>query len=218
MVTGSLFLLMAIIIRVGFTTSPLITDKFWMNLAYGTRNGFFNFLYGTVLSTLFGDLWGIVFALVIGGVLWFVFKEQIGAVWLVVMAGVSVVLNTVFKLIVGRARPVDDRLTGFINESGKSFASGHSVFATVVLGCIFLIFIGRMATARTQWTLAIVCGGLILLVMYARIYVGVHYPSDTLGGLLEGVTLLAFTYPYFTTAHRKEKSGQSLSALLTKKS
>ncbi len=33
--------------------------------------------------------------------------------------------------------------------------------------------------------------------MFSRIFVGVHYPSDTIGGFLEGMSLLLFTYPTF---------------------
>jgi undecaprenyl-diphosphatase len=114
------------------------------------------------------------------------------------MAIVSFVLNNeILKLLIDRDRPTLFRLPGFENQTGASYASGHSLFATVVLGALLFIvltYISKRWLKVLLWIIAIV---LSVAVMYSRIYVGVHYPSDTIGGLLLGIAFLGFTYPSF---------------------
>ena len=51
--------------------------------------------------------------------------------------------------------------------------------------------------------------------MFSRIFVGVHYPSDTIGGFLEGISILLLTYP--TYIKYQEKSKKTNWFLLTSK-
>lgn len=62
--------------------------------------------------------------------------------------------------------------------SSYSFPSGHSQTA----GSIY----GSLARARKPG-LKVLCGVLILLVMLSRVYLGVHYPTDTIAGALLGL-------------------------------
>lgn len=41
--------------------------------------------------------------------------------------------------------------------------------------------------------------------MFSRIFVGVHYPSDTIGGFLEGISILLLTYPTYIKYQEKSK-------------
>jgi undecaprenyl-diphosphatase len=75
----------------------------------------------------------------------------------------------------------DVRLIG--KKGGKySFPSNHA--ANVTGAMLILAFFYR----RSKF----VCGGLALLVGYSRIYLGVHYPSDVLAGMLIGISLALF--------------------------
>ncbi len=85
------------------------------------------------------------------------------------------------KRLVARPRPfvsqlADARVIQRPRPTTPSFPSGHS--ATAVVGAVSLARVWPQA----RWALAI----LGALIAYSRIYVGVHYPTDVLAGLLLG--------------------------------
>jgi undecaprenyl-diphosphatase len=79
---------------------------------------------------------------------------------------------------------------GFYEETNFSFPSGHSTTAMVLFGMISYFLI-RNSTSRRQRILFLLLGlTIILLVGFSRIYLGVHFLSDVLGGYLLGATWL----------------------------
>ena len=59
----------------------------------------------------------------------------------------------------------------------------------------------------------IIVGLLIFSIVVSRIYLGVHYPSDVLAGVLFGSSWLLFTYPYY----KQKKLAYDLKAIRRKK-
>ena len=73
----------------------------------------------------------------------------------------------------------------YINVGQTSFPSGHTSIAVAFWGTLMLLF-------RKRW-LSILCISLIILVPFSRIYLGVHFIADVLGGyLIGGLMLWAF--------------------------
>jgi membrane-associated phospholipid phosphatase len=99
-------------------------------------------------------------------------------------------LNTVLKDVFGRARPsVVEQLT---DVSSQSFPSGHSMTAFISYAAVAYLG-GRLEPTPTlRWTTWILTGLLILAIGASRVYLGVHYPSDVVGGYLAGLAWLAF--------------------------
>jgi undecaprenyl-diphosphatase len=62
-----------------------------------------------------------------------------------------------------------------------SFPSGHVAASTAVLAALFYLF----KKFRKEW-LIFLAAIFILFLAFARIYVGMHYPSDVLGGIIVG--------------------------------
>jgi undecaprenyl-diphosphatase len=95
-------------------------------------------------------------------------------------------MNILLKLYFNRARPPNEYW--LIEETGLSFPSGHAVFAGVFFGMLALL-IARPAVGKPLWlrifgTLA--CVMMALIIAASRVWVGVHYPTDVIGGLLVG--------------------------------
>jgi undecaprenyl-diphosphatase len=81
------------------------------------------------------------------------------------------------KFLLTRPRPAF--FPPLVVESGFSFPSGHVTASIAVFGFLaVLLWRGR----RYGW--AILLGALIPIVAISRIYLGVHYPSDTLGSII----------------------------------
>jgi membrane-associated phospholipid phosphatase len=96
----------------------------------------------------------------------------------------SSAVNSVFKWAFGLPRPywVETRVEGMINATSFGFPSGHAQSAMVAWGRI-------AAWVRERWAY-VFFGTLIFLISISRWYLGVHYPSDTLGGWLIGLLLV----------------------------
>lgn len=113
------------------------------------------------------------------------------------------VLNFAAKVAAHRLRPQPEELNTPAPLANDSFPSGHTVFATYFLGLIVLILLAR-APARPARHVAV--GGLILLIVLvgvSRIYLGVHWPSDVLGGFWLGGLWLAALGTLYAWARRR---------------
>jgi undecaprenyl-diphosphatase len=91
----------------------------------------------------------------------------------------STLLNELLKRLYHRARPDIHRI---VQEQGFSFPSGHSM-AAFTLYAILTFILWRHIPKRGGRIALIVFGlSMILCIGLSRIYLGVHYPSDVLGG------------------------------------
>jgi membrane-associated phospholipid phosphatase len=100
---------------------------------------------------------------------------------LVVVLG-QVMLQNLTKVIVDRARPDIDRLTGF---SSSSFPSGHAMTAAATYAAVALL-LGRGRSPRVKAMLAGGAAGIAVAVATTRVFLGVHWLTDVLAGLAMG--------------------------------
>jgi len=111
-------------------------------------------------------------------------------VTLIVAVPGGMLLNEWVKILVQRQRPF---LEGpFVDWSGYSFASGHTIGATLLYGQLALFILPAMK-ARHWRRLTIFSAALIvLLVGFSRIALGAHFLTDVLAAIIFGVLWLAF--------------------------
>ncbi len=102
-------------------------------------------------------------------------------------AVLSVVINTILKNIVERPRPDHLRL---ITQGGYSFPSGHAMISICVYGTLIYIINKNIKNKLLKTLLTILLLIIIISIGLSRIYVGVHYPSDILGGYLLSLTIV----------------------------
>jgi membrane-associated phospholipid phosphatase len=97
-------------------------------------------------------------------------------------------LNAILKAIVDAPRPTPDLVRVAEHASGSGFPSGHVTGVALVLGAAALMAHRRFPRLRVPiWTMTTLA---ILITAFGRIWVGAHWPSQTLGGLLAAVAIL----------------------------
>ncbi len=115
--------------------------------------------------------------------------------WLAVnVVGTAGIGNALIKLAFMRQRPTLEHL---VTETSYSFPSGHSTGSMILWGTLLMMLPGLIKNKPLRLLLQICCGALILGVGVSRIYLGVHFPSDVLGGFCLGAGWLLLTYPLF---------------------
>ena len=97
--------------------------------------------------------------------------------------GLSSILNPVLKNIFDRERPTLLRL---IDITGFSFPSGHAMGSTAFFGSVMFI-INRKMSGADKGIIIGLCALMILMVSISRVYLGVHYPTDIVAGIIGGV-------------------------------
>ena len=97
------------------------------------------------------------------------------------------ILNQLLKRILRRPRPTEFRI---VEETGYSFPSGHSMVSMAFYGYLIYFIYRYIKNKYIKWSLIVLLSILICLIGISRIYLGVHYTSDVLGGFLLSISYL----------------------------
>ncbi len=107
---------------------------------------------------------------------------------------VAISLNDILKTVFQHPRPDPAKLLPGIRElaahympSEPGFPSGHAQGSVAFWGSLAL-----SCRNRAAW---VICTVIIILVSYSRLYLGVHYTGDVIGGILLGLVCLAAVFP-----------------------
>jgi undecaprenyl-diphosphatase len=141
------------------------------------------------ISFIFGGWFSVLVVVAIGIVMWW----RIGRLEaiMILVGGLITLVNTALKLAINRPRPSADLVHVLSREQGSGFPSGHAFFAILILG-LTAYFIS--VNIKNRALRMLILAGLIALVLLtgtSRVYLGVHWPSDVIGGYLIGGVFLA---------------------------
>src|SRR5689334_8793468 len=100
----------------------------------------------------------------------------------------GMLLNELVKVLVHRHRPFVDGW--FVDWSGYSFASGHTIGATLLYGQIALFAFPLIKGRRNRIFLFAAAIFIVAMVGFSRIALGAHYVSDVLAGMFFGMAWL----------------------------
>ncbi|MDD4187241.1 MAG: phosphatase PAP2 family protein [Bacilli bacterium] len=175
-------------------TILLLTDKI-----YSFDTFFYNFLISFKsqnltnyfkIITIFANTETIIILLVLS-LLTLFFKKK-DALYLTITIIISTIANQLLKYIFQRPRPI---LINKIIATGYSFPSGHAMASTSFYGFIIYLIINSNLNKKIKWITNILLTLLIISICLSRVYLGVHYASDVIAGvLLSSSLLLVITY------------------------
>ncbi|MBR6126572.1 phosphatase PAP2 family protein [bacterium] len=135
--------------------------------------------------TIFGEFW---LPTIICAIAYWCVDFRAG-VYLLSLEGVNIFVAHLFKMLACVYRPwvLDERICpsklAIPYAKGYSFPSGHSAMSSSVLGGVAYLL-------KNKKTLCFLLIGLVLLIGFSRLWLGVHTPQDVVAGLLIGFTLI----------------------------
>jgi len=143
--------------------------------------------------SIFGNTWK-PYAITTATVLLFLaFSRRSEAIGLVLSAGGSSLLNGLIKILIARPRPTSELVTVYRDLHTQSFPSGHVTFYVCYFGFLFFVAYALLPMRSTARRAALTLTALpVALVGFSRVYLGAHWPSDTLGAYLMSGLWLAF--------------------------
>lgn len=127
-----------------------------------------------------------------GGIFWIIIcilllvnqkTRRVGIIMFIALTINAVVVNVVLKNMIARTRPYDafQDITRLIKiQKDYSFPSGHT---SASFACAFALWLSLEKPYKKYAWIALI---IATLVGFSRLYLGVHYPSDVLGGMIVG--------------------------------
>jgi undecaprenyl-diphosphatase len=113
-------------------------------------------------------------------------KQRVRLALLVIGCGVgAAIMIIVLKDHVGRERPMI--VVALEMARGLSFPSGHSVIASAIYPTLGILLSSTFAARRLKVFTIATAVVLALLIGFTRVYLGVHYPTDVIGGWMLGL-------------------------------
>lgn len=142
----------------------------------------------------------IVFSVIAVAVLLSI-RDGAAALHLVITVSLSYAISIYTKDFYERPRPTI--VEQLVHASGFSFPSGHSVSSAALYVTLAILGARHVSTHKARITLAAIAVALVAVVSFSRVYLGVHYPSDTIGGAAMGsawalATAAAFSHRYWS--------------------
>jgi len=140
--------------------------------------------FTTPIAKFITNFGGAIFLIILTITLFILIKnKKIGLSIILNLTG----LNQILKYILQRPRPTEYRL---IEETGFSFPSGHSMVSMAFYGYLIYLIYKYVKNKDLKWISIVLLSILICSIGISRIYLGVHYTSDVLGGFLISLSYL----------------------------
>ena len=141
----------------------------------------------TPIAKFITNLGGAVFIIILTLLLFIGIKNKKIGISIFTNLVFVTVLNQLLKRILQRPRPTEFRI---IEETGYSFPSGHSMISMAFYGYLIYLIYKYVKNKYIKWSLIVLLSLLICTIGISRIYLGVHYTSDVLGGFLISISYL----------------------------
>lgn len=140
--------------------------------------------------------------------LW-ILKKRLEAIFFASLLSSAGLISWLLKELISRPRPGAELVRIWGEGWGQSFPSGHATLAMALGGLLFYLAPRLVKSKATSWGLRSILVVPILLIGTSRVYLGVHWASDVVGGLFLGGLML---YPAIVLYNNYGKGSENARA------
>ena len=143
--------------------------------------------FATPIAKFITNFGGAIFLITLTIVLLVLIKNKKIGISIFSNLVIVTILNQLLKAILQRPRPTEYRI---VEETGYSFPSGHSMVSMAFYGYLIYLIYKYVKNKYIKWISIVLLSILVCSIGISRIYLGVHYTSDVLGGFLISMSYL----------------------------
>ena len=143
--------------------------------------------FATPIAKFITNFGGAIFLITLTIVLLVLIKNKKIGISIFSNLVIVTILNQLLKAILQRSRPTEYRI---VEETGYSFPSGHSMVSMAFYGYLIYLIYKYVKNKYIKWISIVLLSILVCSIGISRIYLGVHYTSDVLGGFLISMSYL----------------------------
>jgi len=178
-ITSLLFIILSLLVTTNNTlTIDTQIHTFILNIRNENLNTIFEYLTSLASATLL---------LALSIILLLIMKNKKQSLYILLNLVLAFFSNEVAKSIFNRSRPIGINL---IDETGLSYPSGHSMVGLCFYG--FITYLLYKNTKKKSHKIILICSLILvsLTIGFSRIYLGIHYLTDVIGGFLLAIIYL----------------------------
>ena len=143
--------------------------------------------FATPIAKFITNFGGAIFLITLTIVLLVLIKNKKIGISIFSNLVIVTILKQLLKAILQRPRPTEYRI---VEETGYSFPSGHSMVSMAFYGYLIYLIYKYVKNKYIKWISIVLLSILVCSIGISRIYLGVHYTSDVLGGFLISMSYL----------------------------
>ena len=181
------FIVMFGLIASGYNSFLKPLDSIIINFIQGLENPMLTSIYLNTTNIADQKPSAIITAIIV--IILFVSKFKREALFLTLTMGTCGIVMAFIKIIFNRPRPIIHRL---VELNSLSFPSGHTTSATILYLTLALILIKLVVNGKNAYIAILIAIVGILFIASSRVYLGVHYPTDTMAGMCLGIVIVLF--------------------------
>lgn len=174
------------------SSSPIFTFDLWFSRQLQAINTPLIDSYLKIVSFI-GDYTPMMILLIATLIVFSFTKHKRLGQFLFFSTFVGIILSTILKLMVARARPSSELVLVQVNMTDFSFPSTHCVSYIIYFGFLYYFLGLQKGLTLSNKILKTILFLLIVSVSFSRVYLGAHWLSDCLAGYLLGYFVLLVT-------------------------